>query len=116
LWAPTAEDAHQKHASAWTHDFKKVTVPTSSQPKSLLFKARNTLRMASDKPDIKVRAAEESDLESILKIVNHSILNSTANLDSIPYEVEEKRPWFDSLKKKCAKELDIYVLLYMFRL
>jgi L-amino acid N-acyltransferase YncA len=52
---------------------------------------------------ISIRDAEAADLPRMLEIVNHSILTSTANLDSVPYVLEEKLPWFHQHKKLCKK-------------
>jgi L-amino acid N-acyltransferase YncA len=41
-----------------------------------------------------IRPAVESDLEAILVIYNHAVLNTTATFDLVPRSLEAQRAWF----------------------
>lgn len=43
---------------------------------------------------IKVRRAEESDLEAITRIYNYAVLNTTATFDTKPRTIKSQKEWF----------------------
>jgi L-amino acid N-acyltransferase len=45
-----------------------------------------------------IRAARESDLEAILDIYNHAVVNTTATFDLIPRSMESQVAWFADLE------------------
>ena len=55
---------------------------------------------------IKIRPAIFSDLDTILEIVNHQILNSTSNYDYEPHDFETQKSWFE---KKLAENFPVIV-------
>ncbi|WP_161156280.1 GNAT family N-acetyltransferase [Vibrio eleionomae] len=44
-----------------------------------------------------IRYATEQDLPAIVEIYNHAIVNTTATYDYTPYQVHQRKPWFDRL-------------------
>ncbi len=51
--------------------------------------------------EISIRPAVFSDLDTILEIINHEILNSTAIYEYEPHDFEEQKKWFeDKMEKK----------------
>ena len=49
---------------------------------------------------IKIRPAVFSDLDTILEIVNHQILNSTSIYDYEPRDFETQKSWFETKQQK----------------
>jgi len=56
--------------------------------------------------EIKIRPAVFSDLDTILEITNHQILNSTSIYDYEPRDFEDQKAWFD---KKNADKFPVLV-------
>ncbi len=44
--------------------------------------------------EIKIRVAEERDMEALLEIYNHEVLYGTATFDLSPKTLEDRKPWF----------------------
>ena len=56
--------------------------------------------------EIKIRPAIFADLDTILEIINHQILNSTSIYDYEPRNFETHKLWFDD---KLARDLPVIV-------
>ena len=56
--------------------------------------------------EIKIRPAVFADLDTILEIINHQILNSTSIYDYEPRDFETHKLWFDD---KLARDLPVIV-------
>lgn len=63
---------------------------------------------------VSVRKACIADLPAMLAIVNHSIRESTANLDECPYALDDKRPWFEAHIQQCMFALVLTPSIYIF--
>ncbi|MES2544344.1 MAG: N-acetyltransferase family protein [Bacteroidota bacterium] len=50
--------------------------------------------------NIKIRAAVFSDLDTILEIINHEILNSTSIYDYEPRDFDTQKAWFEDKQKQ----------------
>lgn len=59
--------------------------------------------------EIKIRTAIFSDLDTILEIINHQILNSTSIYDYEPHDFEEQKLWFE---QKSEQNFPIIVAEY----
>lgn len=59
--------------------------------------------------EIIIRPAVFSDLDTILEIINHQILNSTSTYDYEPHDFEEQKLWFE---KKLEQNFPIIVAEY----
>jgi L-amino acid N-acyltransferase YncA len=49
---------------------------------------------SSREPTLSIRAARESDLETILEIYNQAVVHTTATFDVVPRSLEAQRAWF----------------------
>jgi phosphinothricin acetyltransferase len=48
--------------------------------------------------EIEIRDAEQKDVGHILEIVNDAILNTTANYDYHPHDLDQQMQWYENLK------------------
>jgi hypothetical protein len=80
------------------------TVSSSSAVYASLNEPSSITRLSLARPvHVSVRNACMADLPAMLAIVNHSIRESTANLDEHPYALDDKRPWFETHIQKCMR-------------
>ena len=54
--------------------------------------------MMAEKPQIRIRRLEPSDLAGLNRIYNHYVLETAATFDLEPWSLERRQGWFDNFK------------------